>query len=83
MNMTEKENLELLIKSYGLDPFGVEKYDPESSYTSESSQGWRGKGVNEINDVVISFCEPDGFDSAVSEINVQALSAGLTRVLVE
>lgn len=83
MIMTEKENLESLITSFGLDPFRVEKYDVKSNETSKTGQGWRGKGIDENNEVVISFCEPDGINAAISEINVQALSAGLSRVLVE
>lgn len=72
--MAEKEEIELLIQSYGLDPFGVEKYDVKSNKTSESGQGWRGKGIDENNDVAISFCEPEGFNAAIAEIKIQALS---------
>lgn len=78
--MTEKENLESLITSYGLDPFRVEKYDLKTNETSESGDGWRGKGIDENNEVSISFDVSDGYNSAVSEINQQVLSAGLMPV---
>ncbi|MBV5313163.1 MAG: hypothetical protein JZU47_07685 [Prolixibacteraceae bacterium] len=80
--MAEKENLEFLIQSYGLEPFGVEKFDVNTDRASESGQGWRGKGIDENNDVAISFYEPEGFNSAVSEINVQALGNGYKRTLL-
>lgn len=83
MIMTEKENLETLIASFGLDPFRVEKYDVKSNETSELGQGWRGKGIDENNDVALSFCEPDGFNSAVVAIHEQAIGNGYKRSNVE
>ena len=78
--MTEKKEIELLIQSYGLDPFGVEKYDVTSNETSESGQGWRGKGIDQNNDVAISFCEPEGINAAIAEIKEQAEGNGYNRI---
>ena len=78
--MTEKENLETLIASFGLDPFRVEKYDVKSNETSESGQGWRGKGIDENNEVAISFDVSGSYGSAVSEINEKAERNGYIRI---
>jgi hypothetical protein len=80
-NMSKKKFLKLLIKSYGLTPFNIEEFDTELNETSKNVEGWRGKGIDENNDVAIDFNEKAGFNSAVYEILVQADSAELVPKL--
>jgi hypothetical protein len=70
--MTKKTFIKLLLKTYGLKPFNVEKYK------QNKEKGWRGKGLDENGDVVISFDENTGFKAVVSEIITQARSAELS-----
>ncbi len=67
--MNKKQILELLIKSFGLEPFQVSYYQTNSCGGQyESIKGWKGVGVNKKGEQVINFHEPDGFNMAVYEI---------------
>lgn len=82
--MNKKEYLELLIKSYGLKPQGVQHYRTNSMGGEyEIGFGWRGEGVNEKGVVMIRFAEPDGFNMAVYEILKQCNDDGLDLVYVD
>lgn len=71
--MSKKEFLELLIKSFGLTPSGVQHYRTDGCGGQyETSIGWKGQGVNKKGVAIINFYEPDGFNMAVCEILEQA-----------
>lgn len=81
--MTKKNFLELLIKSFDLEPSGVKHYRTGGCDGQfEIGVGWEGNGVNENGDCVISFAEPDGFNMAVHEILLQAKNNDLRPVYV-
>ena len=75
--MAKKDFIKLLLKSFGLKPSGIE------NYKQKGEKGWRGKGLDENNDVVISFDEKTGFKSVVSEIITQAQSAELSPSILK
>jgi hypothetical protein len=67
--MNKKQFIELLIRSYGLEPMNVEHYRTDGCDGQfQIATGWRGKAVDSNGDCVISFYEPDGFNMAVYEI---------------
>jgi hypothetical protein len=67
--MNKKETLELLIKSYGLEPFEVSNYTTDGCGGQyQVGRGWKGAGVDKDGKHVIKFYEPDGFNMAVYEI---------------
>jgi len=67
--MSKKEYLEMLIRSFGLEPVGVESYRTNScGGTYKVGIGWKGEGINKEGETVIDLLEPDGFNMAVYEI---------------
>lgn len=80
--MSENKFLKLLIKSYGLIPFQIKKIDAKQSKSSKKVKGWRGKGIDSENEVVIDFNEKHGLKAAVLAIFSQAASAELKTVPV-
>jgi len=73
--MTKKAILELLIKSFGLEPVNVRYYQTDSCGGQyESTKGWEGKGIDKSGNSLIKFMEPDGFNMAVYEILRQGKS---------
>jgi hypothetical protein len=74
-NMSKKEVLEMLIRSYGLAPLGVRPYRTRGR--NGQATGWKGEGVDWLGDAVIDFREPDGFHAAVYSVLERAHQQGL------
>jgi hypothetical protein len=67
--MNKKEYLEMLMRSFGLEPVGIEPYRTNSCGGQyRVGIGWKGKGINKDGETVIDLYEPDGFNMAVYEI---------------
>lgn len=71
--MNKKQYLELLIKSFGLKSIDVSHYRTDGCDGQFGiGIGWKGTGIDNNNNTVINFHEPDGFNMAVFEIIRQA-----------
>lgn len=66
---SKKDFLELLIKSFGLTPKGIEPYRTSSAGGQyKVKTGWKGEAYDNDGEIVINLFEPDGFNMAVHEI---------------
>ena len=70
--MSKKKFIDVVLQSFGLKPFKIEKHK------MKGEKAWRGKGLDENGDVVISFDEKGSIKIVVSEIITQAQRAGLS-----